>query len=468
MPADDQEVLRAYLQRVMELSEQRSSQPTHVELAAIAREIGISEEDLAAAEQSADDHRVRGTGFLEFGRFDDAISELLEASVLAPSRLDIKHDLARAYAGRYRRAHQDADRQRAESLARQHLEVDPRHRGSFELISELDAIGPPSLAGVAPGQAGSGRARTKMLVVAGLLILGILLFSRLATQAPSPTPPAAQSTAAVPEGPAPESPAPAPNAPAVALEDPEAPEAARTLEIDIPIELETDLELAFDVRRSRLKNYATGKSFYTLNAVIENQGATELEKVSAVLNLWRKTGGTLVSEPIELLSSSAPPLRPGDAHAIHKLLEVHDPNLRLADLTVERVDQVPAADSYGVAQPLPVQWAVPQPPGIEISVRERSRHFNKSAFGDKRGGFFESVIEIENTGDRAIRRLKLKGMVSGPASAGAANAWTTEVERYAATSQGPDLRQGGQRVVRFLTQVEGAPESFTVSVVDIR
>ena len=496
MPQDDQKVLRDYLQRVMELSEKRASTPTEAELKAIAREVGISEADIEAAERSAQDHRLRGQGFLEHERYDDAIDELTEAAVLSPGRLDIKHDLASAYAGRFKKRGQKKDRQQAETLARRHLELDPQHQGSFALLNELDRaasppsapippaiengpggrlgsplghrpdgpLGPPRLGGLL-GQPKRGLVGTA--VAGSMILVGLVLLRTSEPDSsadwPEDPPAIAANTVSSAEAAGPEplnAPARTVNAPVSS--EANAPAGAEAREVDIPVTLETDLELDFDVRLSRLNNYVTGKSFYTLNAVIENRGDTELEKISVRLDVKDQESQPVKSKNIEWLSSSAP-LLPGDAHAVHHLFEVTDAGMERATIVVERVDQTPAADDYGTAKPVQVEWPVGQPAGLDIAVGERSQRFSPSAFGDEGEGFFEAILEVENSGSRTIRALKLKCTIIGQDGGSMA-----EIERFVATSHGADLRADGQRVMRFLKQVQAEPAGYRISVVDIR
>ncbi len=457
MSGNDQDILKIYLQKVMELSDARSSGPTEAELRNIAREVGISEAELAAAARSAQDHKTRGLGFLEHQRYDDAATELSEAAALAPNQLDIQHALAQAYAGRYQQRGHGQDRQRAESLARRCLELDPDHRASFELLNELDQ-GTSSSSARRPGST------TKVgMAIAIPLILGLVLLLFENSPPSNPTTAEGTSRSTVENTVATES-APPPSDPTDAAAPSE--EATDTAELDIPIELDTssapELELGFDLRLSRLNNYTTGRSFYTLNAVVENRGSTELEKITARLQFRDADHQILKEKDLELHSSSAPPLRPGDQQAVHQLEEVV-PSLSRVDLVVERVEQTPAADDYGVVGPVQLHWQEPQPQGMALSARERARRYSENTFAQDGGGYFEAVLEIENTGARSIRALKLKATITGPD-----NAWTTEIERHVVTKSGPDLRADGSRIVRFLGQVQERPAEYRVSVVGVQ
>lgn len=59
-------------------------------------------------------------------------------------------------------------------------------------------------------------------------------------------------------------------------------------ELDVPIELDpgaSGLVLALGVRKSQLVTYVDGSSFFTLNGVMENRGASELDELGVAPEL---------------------------------------------------------------------------------------------------------------------------------------------------------------------------------------
>ncbi|MEM7356804.1 MAG: hypothetical protein AAF657_38675, partial [Acidobacteriota bacterium] len=260
MPETNPNVMDAYLQRVMALKEERRAVPSEEELREIALEIGLSEEDLSAVDKAAEDHFVRGKGFLEHQRLDDAITELGEATALAPRRLDWLHTLATAHADRWIARRDFADRDRAEALARECLELDPQHEASFEVLNRLEQQ--PSLTHAA--------ARSKTLIGAAMsaLVLAIVLGGTLLWRsAPRPEAPLADSPPVAAEGSSSE---PLSATEAVAVPS----------ELDIPVTLDpgsTGLDLELEIRQARVKTYSNGKSFLTVNAMLQNRGDSELD-----------------------------------------------------------------------------------------------------------------------------------------------------------------------------------------------
>ncbi len=448
MPDRNPTTLDIYIERVMALKQERRTTPTDEELRTIALDIGLDEADLVAVEQAAEDHFVRGQGFLEHGRYSDAIAELEEAVALAPRRVERLHALARAHSGRWleRQDGSDrgrADRDRAETLARECLEIDPQHGPSFEVLNALDNTPVAELRPRADGR------RPMLAVAVGVmfLVLGVAVVLRTSdnTEQPATVSSTAASTAA-----------------STASEPTNEP-VSEPRELEIPVLLNpgsTNLELLLDTRHSRLKIYNNGKSFWTLNAILTQQGDTELDTLAARLELLDAEDAVLVQETIDLLNKAAPILRPGDAHALHLLRETGN-DFRQARLVVTTVDQQPAAPSYAAAKPLEFDWQITQPADLDITVRERSSRFSEQVFSKDGSGYFDVVLEIENTSQRTLRRLKIEAQIMGPEER-----WTVTDPNHVVLTSGPALRPGETRLERVLVKVDERPESYWISVID--
>ena len=183
-----------HLGRVLALSEERKGRLDADELIAVARDLGITPADLELAGKEADDHFTRGAGFAARGLWDDAIAELTEARELAPTRLDVSLELARAH---HRRGQRD-DQTQAERIARLALEWEPTNATAFALLAELDA-----------GQR-ARRTRRRVALVGGLAALGLLGAYLVARPAPELDVPSTRSAPPAPRA-APTPPAGAPD-----------------------------------------------------------------------------------------------------------------------------------------------------------------------------------------------------------------------------------------------------------------
>ncbi len=437
--------LSAYLKRVMALKEELRRTPSDEELKSVAREVGLSDDDLAAIDRAATDHAVRGQSYLEHGRYDDAITELEEAVAVAPRRVEWLQSLAEAHAGRFHDARAPADAERAEALARLCLEIDPRHTASYEVLNQLDRPVPPAAVGGAPAPAKRMGALLTMFAVAMLLtvvIASVVLWNTTerpsaptATEGMEPAAREAPGTGSVEQG---------------------------ASERDVPVTLDagtTGVVLGLDARLSRLVNYSSGGSFYTLNALLHNRGVTEIDKLGARLELLDEAGSVVDAGAFEAVGKSAPVLRPGDANALHRLVET-GATVRAARLVLETVEQNPAAATYAAGEPLDVEWRVERSADFAIALRQRGVRFSENAFGDGGGGYFDAVIEVENTGTRTIRALKLEAEIAG-------EGWTVSETGHVVTSSGPAMQAGEVRLKRFIEKVEGSPSGYRLFVVAI-
>lgn len=441
MSDQSRQALDAYIQRVVALKAERRAVPSEEELREIALEIGLSESDLAAVDQAAEDHFQRGQGFLEHRRLDDAITDLSEAVALSPRRREWMHILAVAHADRWIANRDFADRDRAEALARECLEIDPRHEASFEVLNRLDQ--PSSLSTPA------ARSNAVIAIAMSALLLTVLVASLVLWRS----------------SPKPETSAAAPPATTGAAEPAAEPSITAPSELDIPLRLDpgtTGLSLELESRQARLKTYSNGKSFLTLNSILHNRGDSELDKLGARLDLLAADGAVVASETLEALSSADPVLRPGDAHALHHLRET-SASIRQARFVVETVDHHPAATSYAPGEPLDFAWSAERPADLEIELRRRSYRFSARSFPRDGSGYFDLVLEVENTSQRTIRGLKIKVEIHGPEGR-----WTAPKENHVVLSSGPALRPGEVRLERLLQDVEEEPEGYELYVVEVR
>ena len=135
---EESDILSSYVERVMALSAQRSSALSPEELREIALELGMSEDELAAADEAAEGHLLRGQGYLSHKLWEDAIEQLGSAAALAPMNVDMAFALAQAYAGRWRAKNDKEDCLEAQRLTRRCVELDPRFDQAYELLADLD------------------------------------------------------------------------------------------------------------------------------------------------------------------------------------------------------------------------------------------------------------------------------------------------------------------------------------------
>ena len=130
---------------------------------------------------------------------------------------------------------------------------------------------------------------------------------------------------------------------------------------------------------------------------------------------------------------------------------------------IEKIDQNPAPDSYAPAKEVTLEWRNPPSSDFAIELRERSYRFAEKTFPKDGSGYFDLVLEVENTGRRTIRGLKLAAEIVGPDGQ-----WELSDENHVALLRGPALQPGEVWLERFFTKVEGQPEGYRMFVVDVQ
>ena len=464
MSQSQDDMIKKYLSRAIDVSEQRQQAMGDEELRAIAREVGLSDEDLHAAELAGREAHQRGVNFLKHGRPDDAINELEEATVLLPGRLDVRAALAQAFRDRWRRHHSEEDRQRAMSLAHECLKIDPDHAQSYELINQLDAHDYP--ASFTPQASGKPKSNPNagpmflVVAVAGLAVLvvggGIMVGMAFMLSKPEPIeplPPMVIDPASAPT--------PASNAPLAF----KSPTTSGTIydrgNLQVPVEFinHTKTKAAFTSPLSFVKVYSTTKTaFYEGWFSLENKDlGGEVAELKLGIKLLDKNGEVLYSDSRSMVSKYlGDPARPGDTIS-YKYLKKVTPTVAKAQVTVERFVVKPNAKAKPDTD-MVVAWEVPSQKNEKIIFKRRAAGF-KTYKTNKAEGYFKPVFTVENTDTRAITKLKLNITMSD-----AEGNVLDKRPKYVVGINYPPIRPGERRVTSGTYKLPRSFKTFKVSV----
>lgn len=431
--------MRQYAERLLQLRGSLSQRPTAADLEAIALDVGLTATDLETLRQRTQDHRTRAEGYAEFRRWDDAIAELEQAIELEPLNLEILYFLAESHRQRYQKRGKERDRTAADELARQCLQLEPSHRAAMELLVALDQ--PRGL----PKWLRLPKATVALLVLAGVGVLGG--YQLWQDGQPRPVVDAPESTA-VPEQ---------------VVASPAAPTSGAQ-ELDIPVEWVVPPELkglSLAQTTSRLTNYQSGKSFYTVQTVLVNESDQELAKVNGVLDLLNDQGRVLASESRSLLDTYQAPLRPGDRHAWNWLTQT-SATVSALRLQVSTVEATPAAARYGPSPEKEFLWDIEPPADLQLQVQERRSATRKYGMGEDRVTH-KAILVFTNTGNAPVQGLKVQIRRYD----GAGQAMESH-DRYVVTRQAPPLLPGESRLLQTLkTNLPSSFERYEVGVIEI-
>lgn len=333
----------------------------HLDAAAreeIARELGWTEEELAAARQRGEADLVRGEGFLRHRAWEDACSSLLEAEVLLPDDVRVLYALAQAYEGL-------GDEEGVRQATGRCLELDPRHEASFALRARMQRR--PSrarrlaLAGAMAGGVVAALVAARSLKSRGLDAEGLCGGGSAYCERP-------------------------------------------IVVTSIPHVLVDRPQLRVSPRELRLE--LGGK-------VAQPAGeASELEQLVVELRLVDGDGQQLGAREVMAQPDFAPPLRPGDT-APFFYGEVVPAATRRVELAALRRRSIPSPAAYDAAAP--VVMALPPAAPAHFHLRGGFRSYQKRQLDEMTS--FEAVLEVENIGEGAIRELELEWRAKDAAGA---------------------------------------------------
>ncbi len=217
MAHESDEILRRYIEKIVRLQREREQEEiSENDLRQIAVDAGMTDADLAYAEERMLEYLDRGSGFIRYGSWDRAITELDQAAALAPSNTTVLNALATAHWNRFLLRAREEDRDTAVRYAERTLRIDPRNDPALRLLSTIHRGGEETPMPPVPGMHMARKRSTVAIAVAvaaAMLGAGIALWLISAPSGQSSAPPAIQEEAAPPL-PAPAPPPPAADVPA--------------------------------------------------------------------------------------------------------------------------------------------------------------------------------------------------------------------------------------------------------------
>ena len=134
------QAIENYIQRVTELTQVGNRVLSHEELLKIASELGISDDEIAIAQQQSQAHFIRAQGYYNLAHWNEAISELENALEINPFNLPMLHLLVKSHLGRWQQKHSRQDEEQIKIKIKQCLEIQPDDQESLKLLAELDKL----------------------------------------------------------------------------------------------------------------------------------------------------------------------------------------------------------------------------------------------------------------------------------------------------------------------------------------
>ncbi|WP_338815569.1 hypothetical protein V9L05_23655 (plasmid) [Bernardetia sp. Wsw4-3y2] len=402
---NDQQRQREFIEKLLAVQQKRQDKPlSKNEQQEIAAQIGLSDADWQAVQETYKAHLLRGRGFLSHQNYDDAIAELEQANVLDYNSIDTTATLAQAHFERFREYADKKDKEAAISYSKICLNQNPSHNQSLKIISDLKRK-PRKINTQIVTKRKSYIERNLFIILPLIIVFGILAFFFL-------------------------------NSPNRVKQE-EFPVAESTEEININIDEEikkvasdyppnknidfnaNEYEIPIEITDPKLKNleWQTESALvtkYNESYKVELIGDflvknAEINQLKIKLELFDDKGEIIRTTYEEVVKESDLTLRKDDLipFQVMKYEKTIAPNIAKVVISSSVIEQeeLNEALTYEPSPKIPVTWAQKRPQNTDIQLRERQSNFSEGILGN---GFHRITLEIENTGNASISLLKFQ------------------------------------------------------------
>ncbi len=137
MPERDDDLVSRYATKVVETLERQRDVADEALLRTIAVELGMTDEQLAAAVGEAEVLLTQAASLRQHGAVDEAVIALERAWALAPMRADVRCALADALFARWRKSKRTDDLAQARQFARATIELQPTNSDALSLLQRI-------------------------------------------------------------------------------------------------------------------------------------------------------------------------------------------------------------------------------------------------------------------------------------------------------------------------------------------
>ncbi|MCU0447562.1 MAG: hypothetical protein MUE85_21905 [Microscillaceae bacterium] len=371
------QTLEAYIAQILKIQQGKSQEPLDIEeLNQIARNLGLSPEDLNLIDEKFRGFLQRGLGYGRYQNWHKAIEELQQAVNIKPMHIEALFGLADAFRERWLQTGKPADKAKALEYAEKCLQYHYNHEGALHLISQLQIARP---------RRRSQQAYIRLvgyLMVGGLaVLLGYLAWqfwqdSKIVDSAKKLKPLETHSTLVLKEN------------------------------VEIPLSIVGNTQtkdLQLDIENSFIRKADNGY-LYSLRASLISP-KREINALEAQLELLDAQDQVVLTEKLDLLDEYAFELRPQDALPISKIIQENtiSEQIKKARLLIKKVIQTAVTEPYEPSQTPDITWEVKKPAAVSLSLKERYQTIKPEA-----DAFTHTlVLELKNTGKTPLRTLQI-------------------------------------------------------------
>jgi tetratricopeptide (TPR) repeat protein len=165
MSTDDH--LQRFATKVVELQEKKAARIDEELMREVARDLGMSEEDLLKVKEESRAHKQRAQALRSAGSLDDAINELETAWTFNPLDVELMYMLADGLFTRSQRTRDEAEWARAKELCLRVLEIAPAHSEAPSLLTAINNKNPAK-------QGDNAFPIALVIVGVGVVVLGVI------------------------------------------------------------------------------------------------------------------------------------------------------------------------------------------------------------------------------------------------------------------------------------------------------
>jgi hypothetical protein len=415
---NDQQRQREFVEKLLAVQQKRQDKPlSKSEQQEIAAQIGLSDADWQAVQETYKAHLLRGRGFLSHQNYDDAISELEQANVLDYNSIETTATLAQAHFERFIEYADEKDKQAAIAYSKICLNQNPSHNPSLKMISDLKRKA-RKRNNQAVAKKKTFIEKNSYIVVPLIIVFSILAFfflnspSRVEQKefSASQTPKTEESSTSSNEQ----------------MEEIEEEIEEVTLDYSQNNQQKNDIdfnadeyEIPIDITDKKLKNLkwqleSSLLTKYDDSYKVEIIGDflvknAEINELKIKLEFFDKEGKLIKTEYKKAVEESEFTFRKGDLipFQIMKFEETKAPKIAkiVMSSSLIKQEEFKTALSYEPSPKISVSWEQKKPQNTDIALRERRSLFSDGIIG---GGFHTVVLEIENTGNTSISLLKFR------------------------------------------------------------
>lgn len=392
---NDQQRQREFVEQLLAIQQKRQNKPlSKIEQQEIAAQIGLSDSDWQAVQETYKAHLLRGRGFLSHQNYDDAISELEKANVLDYNSIETTAILAQAHYERFKEFSDEKDKQAAISYSEICLNQNPSHTQSLTLISELKRKEKKQEIVISRTQKSTNKLIYIGIPVFLAFIIGFFYFSSSQTSIENTIP---QENTII---------EPVKKVENTVIQNSNGVD-FNASEYEVPIEIKDEKlkNLEWKTESSLVTKYTDSYKVEVIGDFLLKNA--QLDELKVKLEFFDDKGELILTDYKEVVSKSAFTLRKDDLipFQIMKYEKTAAPNIAKIIMSSSFINEEKFETplKYEVSPKIPVSWGQKQPQNTAIELRERQSSFSNNMIG---GGFHTVTLEVENTGNTAISVLK--------------------------------------------------------------